>query len=90
MKEIRYSTQFTRHYKQRIARVERLIQDFQESVDAFQEDRTFVDDHPLEDVMEGQRSFSINNEYRVVYVETDDLFVFLDIGTHEQVYRRSQ
>jgi addiction module RelE/StbE family toxin len=88
MKEIRYSRQFTRRYKQRIARDERLKQDFSDSVDAFQEDRTLVDDHPLENIMEGQRAFSINDAYRVVYVETDDEFVFLDIGTHEQVYRR--
>lgn len=34
------------------------------------------------------RAFSINNEYRVVYKEKKDVFVFLDVGTHEQVYQR--
>jgi mRNA-degrading endonuclease YafQ of YafQ-DinJ toxin-antitoxin module len=88
MKDIRYSNRFVRHYKQRIARDGRLRRDFQESVEAFREDRTFVDDHALEDVMEGQRAFSINKSYRVVYIETDDYYRFIDIGTHEQVYRR--
>ena len=89
MKEIRYSNQFIRYYKLRIATDERLQQDFRESVEAFREDRTLVDDHALEDVMSGKRSFSINDDYRVVYVEREDYYRFLDVGTHEQVYRRS-
>ncbi len=90
MKEIRWSKQFTRLYKQRIAHDERLKRDFIESVDAFRENKTLVYDHPLENVMEGQRAFSINTEYRVVYIEKEDYYQFTDIGTHEQVYRSSQ
>jgi mRNA-degrading endonuclease YafQ of YafQ-DinJ toxin-antitoxin module len=88
MKDIRYSNRFVRHYRERIARDERLKRDFQESVAAFREDSTLVNDHALENVMEGQRAFSINDEYRVVYIEQEDYYRFLDVGTHEQVYRR--
>jgi addiction module RelE/StbE family toxin len=88
MKEIRYARQFTRSYKQRIARDERLKRDFQESVEAFLEDRTFVYDHALKNAMQGQRAFSINKEYRVVYIERDEYYLFIDVGTHEQVYLR--
>ena len=38
--------------------------------------------------MEGQRAFSINEEYRVVYLEKTDEYIFLNVGTHAQVYRR--
>ena len=88
MKRIRRTNRFKRLYKERIAMDGRLKRDFIESVAAFREDRTSVDDHPLEDVMQGQRAFSINSEYRVVYIEREDEYVFVDIGTHPQVYRR--
>lgn len=89
MKTIKYSSQFIRHYKERIATNDRLKQDFRESVDVFREDRAFVDDHALEDAMSGQRSFSVNEEYRVVYIERKEYYLFINVGTHEQVYRRS-
>ena len=38
--------------------------------------------------MGGQRAFSINEEYRVVYIEGEDYYLLVDVGTHEQVYRR--
>jgi addiction module RelE/StbE family toxin len=88
MKEISYSNQFIRYYKQRIARDERLKRDFRESVEAFLENRALVYDHALIGVMQGKRAFSINKEYRVVYIERDEYYRFLDVGTHEQVYFR--
>jgi mRNA-degrading endonuclease YafQ of YafQ-DinJ toxin-antitoxin module len=88
MKEIKYSPQFTRYYKQRIARDAGLKREYQESVEAFLVDRTLVNDHALENIMRGKRSFSINNDYRVIYLERDEYYLFVDVGTHEQVYRR--
>ena len=88
MKRIRRTNRFKRLYKERIALDERLKHDFIESLNAFREDRTLVDDHDLEDAMEGQRAFSINDEYRVVYIEKADEYVLLEVGTHAQVYRR--
>ena len=88
MKEIRYSNQFIRSYKQRIASDERLKRDFRESVEAFLEHRALVYDHALTGVMQGKRAFSINKAYRVVYLEREDYYRFVDVGTHEQVYRR--
>jgi addiction module RelE/StbE family toxin len=86
MKAIRYTPQFTRSYKQRIARDERLERDFHESIEAFLEDRTLVHDHALRNAMQGQRAFSINKQYRVVYIERDEYYLFINIGTHKQVY----
>jgi addiction module RelE/StbE family toxin len=89
MKEIRYTSQFIRSYKQRIARDERLKKDLREGVDSFLEDRSLVYDHALRNAMQGQRAFSINSEYRVVYIERDETFLFLNVGTHQQVYYSS-
>jgi addiction module RelE/StbE family toxin len=46
-----------------------------------------INDHPLTGNMDGRRAFSITADVRVVYIETEDAFVFLDIGTHAQVYK---
>jgi len=89
MKKIRRTNRFKRLYKERIAHDERLKRDFLESVHAFLEDRTLVYDHALENVMQGERAFSIDRAYRVVYIEKEEEYVFMDIGTHEQVYRSS-
>jgi mRNA-degrading endonuclease YafQ of YafQ-DinJ toxin-antitoxin module len=78
----------TRHYQQRIAKDEQLTEAFWESVETFVVDPTLVKDHALQNVMQGKRAFSITEEYRVVYLEKDDEYVFLDVGTHDQVYRR--
>ena len=90
MKRIRRTNRFKRLYKERIALDEWLKHDFIESLNAFREDRTWVDDHALEDAMEGQRAFSINDEYQSYLCrKAADEYVFLDVGTHEQVYRRA-
>jgi mRNA-degrading endonuclease YafQ of YafQ-DinJ toxin-antitoxin module len=88
MKEIRWSKSFTRHYQQRIAQDEQLTEAFWDSVETFVVEPRLVNDHALQNVMQGKRAFSINEEYRVVYLEKADEYVFLDVGTHEQVYRR--
>ena len=88
MKRIHRSVRFRSHYKHRISKDEQLRKDFIESVAAFREDKDLVGDHELEKPMKGERAFAINEEYRVVYVERKDSFLFKDVGTHAQVYRR--
>jgi addiction module RelE/StbE family toxin len=89
MKAIRRTTQFKRHYKTRVAKDERLRQAYWDSVEGLLTDPTSVADHPLKNVMQGYRSFSINDDYRVVYIEYADYYLFTDIGTHDQVYHVS-
>jgi addiction module RelE/StbE family toxin len=88
MKSIKWSTTFTNQYRQRIRIDEQLQKEFQDSVAMFLADRTVVDDHPLEGKMAGWRAFSINDDYRVVYLERDEYFLFIYVGTHRQVYIR--
>jgi mRNA-degrading endonuclease YafQ of YafQ-DinJ toxin-antitoxin module len=61
---------------------------FHESVASFLVDPASVDAHALEGKMGLYRAFSINDDYRVVYTETPEYFLFQDVGTHKQVYQR--
>jgi mRNA-degrading endonuclease YafQ of YafQ-DinJ toxin-antitoxin module len=61
---------------------------FWESIETFVIDRSAVRDHALRGVLQGKRAFSVTDEYRIVYLERTDYYLFIDVGTHEQVYRR--
>ena len=56
----------------------------------FDEDREnlILEDHALESPMLGLRAFSVNSDIRIIYLETDDRYVLLNIGGHKQVYLR--
>lgn len=43
-------------------------------------------DHALTGKLTGKRAFSVAGDIRVIYVELEDAIVFLDIGSHNQVY----
>lgn len=89
MKPIRLTKGFDRSYKKRISPNRNLRETYIECVKAFQngESGYLLDDHALKGKMKGKRAFSIVEDVRVVYAETDDAFVFLDLGSHNQVYR---
>lgn len=90
MIKIHYSNQFKAKYKRRISKNNRLVQEFLEAVETFQVDRSSsaIKDHPLGHKMYNYRAFSINSDIRVIYLEKEDHVLFVDIGTHEQVYQR--
>jgi len=43
--------------------------------------------HPLKGVLKGCRAAKISYEYRVVFVSKRGSVCFVDIGTHDDVYR---
>lgn len=43
-------------------------------------------DHPLTGKLAGKRAFSVTGDIRVIYYETDETIVFIDIGSHAQIY----
>jgi mRNA-degrading endonuclease YafQ of YafQ-DinJ toxin-antitoxin module len=88
MKLIKYSALFRRYYRQRIAHDDRLVAQFRAAVEAFLHDPALADDHRLTGKQTGQAAFSINEDYRVTYLDQPDYFLFFDVGTHEQVYQR--
>ena len=73
MIEIHYSDQFKRRYKQRLKK------DVLEAIQTFKQERESraINDHQLNRKLYKFRSFSVD----------DDYIVFIDIGTHEQVYQ---
>ena len=46
--------------------------------------------HYLRDKMKGFRSFTIDDDCRVIYKETEKSYLFYDIGTHQQVYKKKR
>lgn len=45
-----------------------------------------INDHALTGDLQGRRAFSVTGDIRVVYIELEDKIIFLDIGSHNQVY----
>lgn len=88
MKPIDKTKEFKKHYQKRIAPYPNLTKRFNERARLFvQGERDYpLHDHALEGNKLGLRSFSITGDIRVVYKETDDAYVFLDVGSHNQVY----
>lgn len=89
MKPIKRDRTFEEHFRQRIKPNSRLTNQFKERLLLFMtgERGRPIYDHALTDGLEGKRAFSITGEIRVIYVELEGCIVFLDIGTHNQVYR---
>lgn len=88
MKPIRFNKTFEKNYKKRVLADPKLSKLFDICYEAFasgQRDYP-LNDHALKGKLKGKRAFSVANDIRIVYEETDDAFIFLDIGSHNQVY----
>jgi addiction module RelE/StbE family toxin len=88
MKPIEYTKQFQKRLQQRYAHQPRVIERFQQHVELFASGvrEEPVNDHPLTGKLRGLRAFSIGGDVRVVYRDAPDHYLFLDIGSHNQVY----
>lgn len=88
MKPIEYSKQFQKHFKQRYAHQPRIIERFRKHMELFHDGvrREPLNDHPLTGKLQGLRAFSVGGDVRVVYEETENHYLLLDIGSHNQVY----
>lgn len=88
MKPIRLSRYFEKSYKKRIAPIENMRTVYMARVAAFQagEREKPLNDHALKGKLKGKRAFSITGDVRVVYEETKEAIIFLDVGSHNQVY----
>ena len=89
--EIRLSNVFRRRYKERISGKPKLVGEFKEALSQFTIDRSaaWLHDHQLNDAMQHYRAFAINADYRVIYRwKEPNEAILLDIGTHDDVYRR--
>ena len=88
MKRIERDKSFKKHYNKRIATSPKLVKQFDKRVSEFALGKRSrpLDDHPLCGDKLGFRAFSITGDIRVVYKETSGAIIFLDVGTHNQVY----
>jgi addiction module RelE/StbE family toxin len=88
MKKIEYTKQFQKHLKQRYANQPKVVMRFQQNLELFSQGVRAepINDHPLTGQLKGLRSFSVGGDVRVVYQETEDYYLLLDIGSHSQVY----
>jgi addiction module RelE/StbE family toxin len=87
-KPVRFSKRFLKHYKKRITQNRKLTHAFDQRYELFlQEAKGYpLNDHALTGNLSGKRAFSITPDIRVIYEETETQIIFLDVGTHNQVY----
>lgn len=89
MVSIKRSKEFKKHYKLRILPHKKLREKYKDRLEIFVQDRKdpALRDHKLKGRSEGIRAFSITGDIRVIYFErAENYYVFLDIGTHPQIY----
>ena len=88
MKKLEYTKQFQRRLKQRYAHQPKIIERLRRHLELFSQGvrKQPIDDHPLTGKLKGLRAFSVGGDVRVVYQETEDRYLLLDVGSHSQVY----
>lgn len=90
--KIELSNQYIKSYKKRIRGNIKLESRVKKRVQSFILNRESIElrDHALIGRMKGLRSFSVAGDLRIIYkVDPKDnliVFIFLDIGSHNQVY----
>lgn len=79
---------FKKHYALRIANNAKLNRKFEERVTLFINNprSRLLNGHALQGSKLGLRAFSVTGDVRVVYKQYEDTCVFLDVGSHNQVY----
>ncbi len=87
-KAIKRHRQFKKNFQKRIAKDPKLVAQFEERLRLFSAGVRGIplNDHALTGQLAGYRAFSVTSDVRVLYIETEDSMIFLDIGTHNQVY----
>ncbi len=86
---IKYSKRFFKNFKSRIASSKALNKKAQERITLFANNphSPLLKDHSLKGNKTGLRSFSITGDIRIIYQLESETIYFLDIGTHNQVYK---
>ena len=86
--DIEYHRNFIRNFKKRFGSNQKIKKQYKERLRLFinNPQHPFLHDHALkrENVM--LRVFSISGDVRVIYIRIGKRIIFLDIGTHNQIY----
>lgn len=88
MKRIEHTKQFQKRLKQRYTHKPKVIEQLKLHLELFNDGvrKEPINDHPLTGKLKGLRAFSVGGDVRVVYQETEDCYLLLDVGSHNQVY----
>lgn len=88
MKQVILGSSFRLAYKHRIVPNPHLVKGFHATLKRFSKDRLDpqLDDHALSGKMQHLRAFSLTGDLRIVYKETDQAIILIDIGRHNEVY----
>ena len=87
--KIKFDKRFKKNFKSRILPHKKLLKKYEDRLEKFIQDKNnaILKDHQLIGTLKGTRSFSITGDIRVIYVlRNPNEAIFLDIGTHNQVY----
>ena len=87
--KIRLYRSFKKSYKSRVASHKNLAQRTADRIALFKSDRLnlILKDHALSGAKREFRAFSITGDIRIIYLPvSEDEVIFIDIGTHNQVY----
>jgi addiction module RelE/StbE family toxin len=89
VKPIKRNKNFENNFKKHIKPFPKLVKQFSARFDLFivGERGNPLNDHVLTGKLKGRRAFPITGDIRVIYEETEDAIIFLDVGTYNQVYR---
>jgi addiction module RelE/StbE family toxin len=88
-KQILYRRTFIKSYRRITSNRPKLKDKIREKVILFLQNKhsRLLNDHELKGNLLGQRSFSVQNDLRIIYEDLSDCYLFVDIGTHNQVYK---
>lgn len=89
MLTIEYDKRFVKNFRTRIRPYKKLLLLYEKHLQLFMENpkQSILKNHRLVGRQKDKRSFSITGDIRVIYIEESATqVVFLDVGTHNQVY----
>lgn len=88
--KVEFTHEFIKIYKKRFKHTAQMQKKFDNRVKLFSENyqNPQLKDYQLTGKLQGFRSFSITGDIRVIYYINDETVYFVDIGTHNQVYRK--
>lgn len=87
--KIRFHSKFVKNYQRRIRSNKNLVIQVEERIEIFKNNPNdpVLKNHILKGSKSGYKSFSITGDIRIIYEQiSSDEIVFLDIGSHNQVY----
>ena len=80
---------FVKNFDKRIKTNSNLLEKFNDRYELFikEKNNPLLHSHRLGGLMKGKQSFHITGDIRVIFQENKETIEFLDIGSHNQVYK---